>query len=109
MNNWHEEIQNRKLEWNGYMDAITQLHRSETEGERLRAERLKEELLRMLIASIDHKVFLLATGLKEEIDTIKSHIEKIEQGLSRFIKGAICATIIFLVLISALVFKAFVE
>ena len=61
-----------------------------------------------MIASIDYKVFVLANGLKEETDTIKSSLEKIEQDQSRFIRGSSAIAIIFCVMLIALIWKTFV-
>ena len=109
MNNWHKEILNRNLEWEGYHKAVQEMRQSETEADKVQAERVKDEHLSRMIASIDDKVFMLAVGLKEETDTIKSSVEKIEQDQSRFIRGGIAFAIIFLVMLIALVWKTFVE
>ena len=102
MNNWHEEIKNRELEWHGYQELVQKMRQSESEGERVHAERKKDDHLSMMIASIDYKVFLLAVGLKEETDTIKSCVEKIERDQSLIKRWGVGFTFVFLVMFIAL-------
>ena len=108
VNNWHKEIVNRELEWEGYRKALIEMRQSETKEEKIHAERVKEEHLSRMIASIDYKVFVLANGLKEETDTIKSSLEKIEQDQSRFIRWSSAIAILFSVMLIALIWKTFV-
>lgn len=101
MSDWHKDISDTSLNWDSYIDAIKGL--SDVE----QRERLTREYLHQVIASIDHGIVTLANGVKEETDILKNDLSDLKEKHSLFLRWFIFVSILFFILLSAIIWKIF--
>lgn len=102
MNDWYEKIMKDETVWNEFSNAIAKSPQPES-----KAEREKERCLWRIIAGMYGTLYSVADGLKEEADTLKSEVDYLKDKQSLLGRWLIAVSIVFFLMLTALIWKVF--